>query len=88
MTPLTHLLATSATGYGAILDGVLNICTVTDSANAAALNALHFRGFRIISNCRDRDCTCMLTNLARLAPDVQIVAVSVMVAEQAKEARA
>ena len=77
MTPLTHLLAISATGYGAVIDGVLNIRTVTDSPNAAALNALHFLGFRMVSNCADRDCDCMVTALARLAPDVRIVPVSV-----------
>jgi hypothetical protein len=84
MTTLTHRLATSATGYGAIIDGILNICTVTDTANAAALNALYFRGFQVQSTCRDRDCDCIVKTLARLAPDVRIVPVSVQTTDTPK----
>lgn len=82
MTPLTHLLATSATGYGAIIDWVLNIRTITDSPNGVAINALHVRGFQILSTCTDRDCDCMVATLNRLCPDVKIAPVSVAVTNQ------
>jgi hypothetical protein len=78
---LSHLLATSATGYGAVIDGILDIRTVTEAPNGAALNALYVKGFRITSSCQDQDCNCMVKILARLAPDVRLVAVSVQVAE-------
>lgn len=76
---LTQRLATTATGFGAVIDGILDIRTVTEAPNVAALNALHAKGFRILSNCQDRDCTCLVDLLAKLAPDVRLVPVSVQV---------
>jgi len=76
---LSQRLATSATGYSAVIDGILDIRTVTETPNAAALNALFAKGFRVASNCNDRDCDCMVKALARILPDVKIVAVSVQV---------
>ncbi len=76
---LTQRLATSATGYGAVIDGILDIRTVTDGPNGAALNALFVKGVNVVSNCIDRDCTCMVELLGRLHPDVKIVAVAVQV---------
>lgn len=76
---ITQRLATTATGYAAIIGGVLDIRTVTDGRNAAALNALFANGTRVESNCTDRDCTCLVELLGRLHPDVQIVAVAVQV---------
>lgn len=79
MTALTQLLATSATGYGAVIDGVLNIRTVTDTPNAAALNALYVCGIQIVSTCNDTDCDCMLKVAAHLRPDIKIVPVKIEV---------
>lgn len=76
---LTQRLATTATGFGAVIDGILDIRTVTDGRNAAALNALFVKGTNVKSNCTDRDCTCLVELLGRLHPDVQIVAVAVQV---------
>lgn len=78
---ITQRLATSATGYGAVIDGILDIRTVTEARNGAALNALYVKGFRIASNCTDRDCDCMVGVLSRLCPDVQLVPVAVEVAK-------
>jgi hypothetical protein len=77
MADLKELMATSATGYGAVIDGILNIRTVTDTANAAAFNALYLSGVAVLSNCNDPDCTCKLDVLARIRPDIKIVPVSV-----------
>ena len=77
-TILGARLASSATGWGAIIDGVLNIRTVTETANMAAFNALYIAGFRIVSDCcRDMDCDCKQQLLAKLRPDIRIVAVTV-----------
>lgn len=70
-------LASSATGFGAVIDGVLNIRTVSDTQNAAALNALYILGFRIISNCEDTDCDCKVKLLSRLSPSTEIRRVTV-----------
>lgn len=76
---LSQRLATTATGWGAVIDGVLNIRTVTDSRNGAAVNALHVGGFRVISTCRNPDCDCMVKALAQVMPRAQLVAVAVRV---------
>jgi hypothetical protein len=76
---LADRLATTATGWGAVIDGVLNIRTVSDTVNAAALNALFVGGYRILSTCADTDCDCMVQVLGRLMPQVRLVRVKVEV---------
>lgn len=76
---LTIRLATSATGYGAVIDGVLNIRTVTDTMNAAALNALYVCGFQVLTGCGDADCDCMVKAAAKLIPHAKIVPVKIEV---------
>lgn len=78
---LTARLSNSATGYGAVIDGVLNIRTVTETANMAAFNALFLCRIAVLSDCRDPDCQCKLDLLARLRPDVKIVPVDVKVTD-------
>lgn len=75
---LSERLATSATGWGAVIDGVLNIRSVTETANMAALNAFALLGFAV-GGCADPDCDCVLQALSKLRPDVRIVPVSVEV---------
>lgn len=70
-------LATSASGFGAVIDGVLNVRTVTDTRNAAALNALCVQGFRVVSTCEDRECDCLVKLMAQLMPTARIVPVRV-----------
>lgn len=79
ISTLTARLATSATGWAAVIDGVLNIRTVTDSANAAAVNALYLSGINVISNCRDADCDCMVKVLEKMKPDIKLVRVTLEV---------
>jgi hypothetical protein len=76
---LSARLGTSATGWGAIIDGVLNIRTVTDGRNAAALNALYIGGFAVHSACRNPDCDCMVRALEGLMSRAQLVPVTVRV---------
>lgn len=70
-------LATTATGYGAVIDGVLDIRTVADTPSGAAMCALMAKGRRVISNCADPDCDCKVRLLADLYPEIKIVPVSV-----------
>lgn len=74
---LAQRLASSATGYGAVIDGGLNIRTVGETANMAALNALLVTGIRVSSTCRDPECDCIVRLAADLRPSVKVVAVSV-----------
>lgn len=72
-------MAASATGWGAIINGTLDVRTVTDSANGAATNAIYAKGVRLITNCTEPDCDCKVKLLADLFPDVKIVSVKVEV---------
>lgn len=75
---LAARMASSATGWAAVIDGVLNIRTVGETANMAAVNALFISGFRVFSNCADPDCDCMVKALDRFMPNrVQLVRVKV-----------
>lgn len=76
---LTALMAASATGYGVVIDDILNIRTVTDTPNGAALNGLYVGGFQIMSNCGDPDCDCKVRLIAKLMPTAKVVAVKVEV---------
>lgn len=74
---LANGLATTAEGYAAVIDGVLNVRTVTHSRNAAALNALHIRGYVFLTVCGNPDCDCYVRALEARHPADQIVAVTV-----------
>lgn len=54
---LVEAMGTTAEGYGAIIDGILNIRTVTDTRGGAAMNALYICGYHVIG-CNDPECTC------------------------------
>ncbi len=73
-------LATSAEGWGAVIDGVLNVRTVSHTKSAAATNALYLHGF--VAPCakpESEECDCQIKVLARLCPTVRLVAVSITV---------
>lgn len=76
---LERRLATTATGFGAVIGGVLNVRTVSDSRKSAAMNAVYAMGHSLVSSCADPDCGCLETTLTELFPDVRIVAVKVEV---------
>lgn len=76
---LAAMLASTSSGFGAVIDGVLNVQTVPDSCNRAALNALFITGYRVLSNCQDPDCDCFVRTLSALRPDVKILPVTVSV---------
>lgn len=83
---LQELMATTATGWAAVIDGVLNINTASHTKNAAALNALCVSGYLIASNCNDPDCDCKVNLLGRLMPAAKLVQITVKVDEAEKEA--
>lgn len=78
---LQELMATTATGWAAVIGGVLNVRTVTDTANACALNALYAGGFPVLATCQDPGCDCLVKLMKQLMPDAQLVQVAVKVAE-------
>ena len=77
---LTERLATSATGWAAVIDGVLNVRTVTETQKSAALNAMAVSGFRVLAVCADPECDCMVKLMDKVMPGrVQLVLVAVQV---------
>lgn len=78
---LADRLATSATGFGAVIGGVLNVRTVADTKKATALNAIYAMGQVLMSVCQDPECDCTVRVLAHYFPEVRIVPVTVEVAD-------
>lgn len=70
-------MATSCTGYGAVIDGVLDVRTVSESKNMAALAALSCCGYGVATTCHDPDCSCKVDILKVMRPDVVLVPVKV-----------
>jgi hypothetical protein len=79
MAQIKAALSAKAQGYGAIINGVLNIRTVSDSRNAAAVNAAHVCGYLVVANCDDPGCDCLVRLLQSARPDIAIVPVGVEV---------
>lgn len=70
-------MAKSATGYGAIINGVLDIRSVSLTKSMAAVNALYLQGLGVVSTCTDPDCDCKVKILAEFFPETKIVPVMV-----------
>ncbi|MGA0615930.1 hypothetical protein [Paracoccus sp. KR1-242] len=76
---ISAALATTASGFGAVIDGVLNIRTVSETQNAAAVNAAHLKGLHVMLVCHDPDCACIVRAVIQRYPDIKIVPVRVEV---------
>ncbi len=76
---LADLLATSATGWAAVINGTMDVRTISDGKNTTALNAMRACGFDVMTTCADPDCDCMVTVLAQHRPNVKLVRVRVEV---------
>ena len=75
---ITESMASNATGYCAVIDGVLDIRTASNTQNSAALNALFTCGYEVTSMCKDPDtCDCIVKILEGLEPNAKIVAVTI-----------
>lgn len=72
-------LATKAEGYAAVIDGVLNLATVSDTQNAAAVKAAVMQGIFLAGACNDPACDCMARGFERIRTNTRIVAVKVEV---------
>ena len=70
-------MATSAPAWAALIDGKIDVRSVTSGRNHAALNALHIAGFAVLSGCRDPDCECFVRMLGNYRPDIKIIPVTV-----------
>lgn len=78
MTETLHsLMARTATGYAGVIDGVLDIRTVTDTRKGAAISSLLALGFMPVPICPDPDCDCLDRNLHKITDRVTLVPVSV-----------
>lgn len=79
-TGIRAALASSATGFAAVIDGVLNVTTIGDTREAVAVYAFGVMGFRIYSDCAclDRDlCGCVEKALGWRFPNIKIIPVQV-----------
>lgn len=80
ISSLTERMATTATGWAAVIDGVLDARTVTIDKRGAAINAFLAKGVMVIATCRDDTCECMVEKLSERFPDIKLVRVTVGVA--------
>lgn len=71
-------MATSAVGYAVVVDGVLNVNTVSESEVKAAQFELIGRGFLFIP-CDKPDCRCIVCMMEKTIPGAKIVTVVVAV---------
>jgi hypothetical protein len=69
----------TTTGYGAVIDGILNIRTVTDTQNHAAYNALYIHGYIPDGMCDKPECDCIVVMMQKVLPNIKIVPVTVRV---------
>lgn len=74
-------LSSTADGYAAVIDGVLNIRTVADSRNGAAVNAAYLSGYAVLRTCNDPGCDCLARLLQGVRPDIKIVPVTVGISD-------
>jgi hypothetical protein len=72
-------MASTATGWGVVFDGVLSVQTVTETRNAAAYAALTVAGVRVVSNCTDTECDCYVKAMTAALPNARLVPVKVEV---------
>lgn len=79
---LASRMASSASGWAVVTDGVLNVRTVSDSANSAAAIAVRLAGIRVMSNCNDPDCDCRVRLIRVVLPKAQLVRVSVQLSPE------
>ncbi len=79
MAELNARMLSSASGYAAVIGGVLNIRTVSEEPSHAALKAIYALGHRLVSVCQDPNCRCMEQLLMKLSPGAHVVRVNVEV---------
>jgi len=76
---LSAQMALSGAGYAAVINGVLNVRTVSDGPNLSAYFALVFTGYKVTGMCHDADCDCWVQAMMKLRPDIKLVPVEVQV---------
>ncbi len=73
-------LASSATAYAVVIDGVLDVRTCRTSRNEAAYSGVVIVSKAIVlTNCATPDCDCMVKLLAERSPESKIVPVKIEV---------
>lgn len=76
-------MLTKTLGFAAVLDGVVNIRTVSDTAQGSALNMLFIHNV-VFSPCNDPKCNCTTKALNEVVPGAKIVPVEVVICEEGK----
>lgn len=82
---LSQGLATTATGFACVIDGVLDVRTIADTAKDCAKRGIAVRFGPIAallgSGCDDPTCDCTVRALTEACPDIKIVTVEIKVTE-------
>lgn len=69
---MAALMATTGSGHVVIVDGILDIQTVADTARNAMLCAL-YTSKKIVMQCADPDCDCVGDTFRKYMPDSCVV---------------
>lgn len=77
---ISELLATTATGWCVVFDGIMDIRTMSDTGKTAALCGLAVCGYGIVDPCENEKCDCTIQILYKMVPNAKIVPVKVEVA--------
>lgn len=82
---LTKSIATTATGYAAVINGALDMTTTSDSRRLAAMKGLANGGVPallvVLTDCNNPDCDCMEKSFLGTFLGSRIVPVKVEVSE-------
>jgi hypothetical protein len=82
---LTKSIATTATGYAAVINGVLDVATTSSSRKSAAMNGLISSGLPhlavILMDCGNDNCDCLAKTFEAEVAGGRIVQVKVEVFE-------
>lgn len=81
VSDLAQRLASSATGYAVVKDGVLDVRTVTDTPGDSARVGFSLNGYVIHTNCTDPDCDCSVRIMPEVMPSAKVVRVKVEVCD-------
>ena len=82
---LTKSIATTATGYAAVINGALDIGSVSPTKQSAAVKGLVAAGVPafavMLMQCEKEDCDCMVKTFEERAVGGRIVSIKVEVTE-------
>ena len=82
---ITKGLATQATGFACVIDGVLDMRTISDTAKGCAARTIGLTmgplAAMISYRCQDPTCDCTVKALKTEVPNARLVAIEIKVTE-------